>query len=59
MVLQIASFCVSQNKTKGEVDFQVGGLVGEDAAQLVAKAGWTVPILKSVVAKNFTFNERK
>ena len=57
MVLQIASFCVSQNKTKGEVDFQDGDLVGKDAAQLVAKAGWTdrrraetVPILKSVVA---------
>ena len=41
MVLQIASFCITQNKTKGEVYFENRGLIAKDAAQLVEKAGWT------------------
>ena len=40
MVLQIASFCITQNKTKGAVYFENRGLIAKDTAQLVAKAGW-------------------
>ena len=40
MVLQIASFCVSRNKTKREVDFKHGRLIGEYPAQLFAEVGW-------------------
>ena len=57
MVLQIASFCVSRNKTKREVDFKHGRLIGEYPAQLFAEVGWVdgreakiIPILQSVLA---------
>ena len=57
MVLEGAGFCVAEDKTKGEVDFEHGRLIRKDAAQLFAKACWTdrrkakiVPVLKSVVA---------
>ena len=57
MVLECASFCIAQNKTKGEVDFENRGLVSEDAAQLFAEGSWTdrgqakiIPVLKSVLA---------
>ena len=57
MVLEGASFCIAEDKSKGEVDFKHGRLIGEDSAQLFAKACRTargqakiVPILKSVVA---------
>ena len=57
MVLESASFCIAQNKTKGEVDFEHGRLISEDAVQLFAEACRTdrrqakiVPVLKSVLA---------
>ena len=57
MVLESASFCITQDKSKGEVNLENRGLVGEDAAQLFAERSWTdrgqakiVPVLNSVVA---------
>ena len=57
MVLESASFSVAQNKSKGEVDFKHGRLIGENAAQLFAEGSWTdrgqakiIPVLKSVLA---------
>ena len=50
-------FCVSQNETKRKVDFEDGGLISEDPAQLFAgsegvdgRKAEIVPVLKSVVA---------
>ena len=38
VVLEGTGFCVAEDKAKGEVDFQHGRLISEDAAQLFAKA---------------------
>ena len=53
----LISFCVSQNETKRKVDFEDGGLISEDPAQLFAgsegvdgRKAEIVPVLKSVVA---------
>ena len=41
MVLEGASFCVTENKTKGKVDFENRALVSKDAIQLFAEGGRT------------------
>ena len=41
MVLESASFCIAQNKTKGEVDFKHGRLIRKDAAELFAESSGT------------------
>ena len=53
----LIGFCVSQNETKRKVDFEDGGLISEDPAQLFAgsevvdgRKAEIVPVLKSVVA---------
>ena len=53
MVLEGTRLGVAQNKTKRQVDFKDGGLIGKDPAQLFAEAGRVdgrqaefVPILK-------------
>ena len=57
MILEGASFCVTANKSKGEVDFENCWLVGKNAVQLFSEAGWVdrrqakiIPIFKSIVA---------
>ena len=57
MILKGASFCIAEDKSKGKVDFKHRRLIGEDSAQLFAKACRTdrgqakiVPVLKSVLA---------
>ena len=57
MVLESASFCIAEDKTKWQVNLENRGLVSEDAAQLFAEACRTdrwqakiVPVLKSVLA---------
>ena len=54
MILESASFCITQNKSKGEVDFEHSRLIRKDAAELFAESSGThrrqakiVPILKS------------
>ena len=41
VVLEGASFCVTENKTKGKVDFENRALVSKDAIQLFAEGGRT------------------
>ena len=57
VVLEGAGFCVAEDKTKGEVDFEHGRLIRKDAVQLLAEACRTdrgqakiIPVLKSVLA---------
>ena len=57
MILKGASFCIAEDKSKGEVDFKHSRLISEDTAQLFAEGSWTdcgqakiVPILKLVLA---------
>ena len=57
MVLESASFCIAEDKSKRQVNLENRGVVSEDAAQLFVKACRTdrrqakiVPVLKSVVA---------
>ena len=57
VILEGASFCITQDKSKGEVNLENRGLIGEDAAQLFAENSGTdrgqakiVPVLKSVLA---------
>ena len=41
VVLEGASFCVTENKTKGKVDFENRALVSKDPAQLFAESSGT------------------
>jgi len=41
VVLEGASFCVTENKTKGEVHFKHSRLVSKDPAQLFAESSGT------------------
>ena len=41
MVLEGGSFCLTENKTKGQVDFENRSLVSKDAVQLFAEGGRT------------------
>ena len=41
MVLEDASFCITENKTKGEVHFKHSRLVSKDTAQLFAESSGT------------------
>ena len=41
MVLEGGSFCVTENKTKGKVDFENRALVSKDPAQLFAESSGT------------------
>ena len=41
MVLEGASFCVTENKTKGNADFENRARVSKDAFQLLAEGGRT------------------
>ena len=57
MILESASFSVTEDKSKGEVDFKHSRLISEDTVQLFAKVCRTdrgqakiVPVLKSVLA---------
>ena len=63
MVLEGAGFCITQDKTKGQVDFKYSRLIRKDAVQLFAKAcrtdrrqGEIVPVLKSVVVAKLGAN---
>ena len=65
MALESASFCVAEDKSKGEVDFKHSRLIGEDAAELFAESSGTdrgqakiVPVLNSVVAAKSGANLR-
>ena len=57
MILNGASFCITEDKSKGEVDFKHSRLIRKDAAELFAESSGTdrgqakiVPVLNSVVA---------
>ena len=57
MILEGPSLCITEDKSKGEVDFENSWLVSKNALQLFSEAGWVdrrqakiIPILKSVVA---------
>ena len=41
VVLEDASFCITENKTKGEVHFKHSRLVSKDTAQLFAESSGT------------------
>ena len=41
VVLEDASFCITENKTKGEVHFKYRRLVSKDPAQLFAESSGT------------------
>ena len=41
MILEGASFCVTENKTKGKVDFENCRLISKDRAQLFAESSGT------------------
>ena len=41
VVLEDASFCITENKTKGKVHFKHSRLVSKDPAQLFAESGGT------------------
>ena len=41
MILEGPSFCITQNKTKGKVDFENRALVSKDVVQLFAEGGRT------------------
>ena len=41
MILEGPSFCITQNKTKGKVDFENRALVSKDPAQLFAESSGT------------------
>ena len=63
MILKGASFCIAEDKSKGEVDFKHSRLISEDTAQLFAEGSWTdrgqakiVPILKLVLAAKLGTN---
>ena len=41
MILEGPSLCITENKSKGKVDFENRALVSKDAAQLFAEGGRT------------------
>ena len=57
VILEGPSLCITEDKSKGEVDFENCWLVSKNAFQLFSEVGWVdrrqakiIPILKSVVA---------
>ena len=41
VVLEDASFCITENKTKGKVHFKPSRLISKNAVQLFAESGGT------------------
>ena len=41
MILESRSFCVSDDKAKGEIDFEDCRLISKNPIQLFSEAGWT------------------